>query len=142
MSRRARGLKWSETPKLPIIKYLVSGVFIFGELGHRGARVSASRRAAEIRHKYFARALDKPSRDDYIVYRSCETPGKPQFIKVPGSRWLPPWSGPQHAARIRKEKNGLVIGTIDTCEVGLGPNCSVFPCYPYFITPPNSQTPQ
>ena len=27
MSRRARGLKWSETPKLPYNKYLVSGVY-------------------------------------------------------------------------------------------------------------------
>ena len=109
---------------------------------HRGARVSASRRVAEIRHKYFARALDKPSRDDYIVYRSCETPGKPQFIKVPGSRWLPPWTGQHAAARIRKEKNGLVIRITHTIEVGLGPHCSVFPGYAYFVTPPNSQTPQ
>jgi len=25
-------------------------------------------------------------------------------MQDPGSRWLPPWTGQQHAARIRKEK--------------------------------------
>ena len=43
------------------------------------------------------------------------------------------------AARIRKEKHGLVIRITYTCEVGLGPDCSVFPYCHHFITP---QTPK
>ena len=96
---------------------------------------------AEFRQIFSARELDRRLQDAYIVNRRCKTPGKPQFIKVPGSRWLPPWTGQQHAARIRKEKNGLVIGTIDTCEVGIDPHRSVFHPEAHFITPPNSQTP-
>ena len=41
--------------------------------------------------------------------------------------------------RIRKEKNGLAIRITDTCEVGVSPDCSVFPGYAYFVTP---QTPK
>tara|TARA_Y100001951_G_scaffold31584_1_gene24745 strand:+ start:144 stop:575 length:432 start_codon:yes stop_codon:yes gene_type:complete len=52
------------------------------------------------------------------------------FLHGPGS-----WD----AARIRKEKNGLAIRTANTCEVGIDPDCSVFPGYAYFITP---QTPK
>ena len=124
------------------MKITVLRGFLRGDCGAPGAPGFPPRRTAEIRHKYLARALDKSSRDDYIVYRSCETPGKPQFIKVPGSRWLPPWTGQHAAARIRKEKNGLVIRITHTIEVGRGPYCSVFPGHAYFVTPPNSQTPQ
>ena len=125
-------LRSVKLPNSPNENHRFARFFAWGLRRTGRARVSASRRVADFRHKYFARALDRRLQDAYIGYRSCETPGKPQFIKVPGSRWLPPWTGQHAAARIRKEKNGLVIGTINTCQVGLGPHCSVFPHYSIF----------
>ena len=50
--------------------------------------------------------------------------------------------GSMSGRRIRKEKNGLDVGTTDTCQMGIDPDRSVFPYCSHLITPPNSQTPQ
>ena len=63
----ARGLKWSETPKLPYTKLPVSGG-LFWKLGHR-ARPGEwlHGRMAEVCDKYFARGLDRRLGDGYIT---------------------------------------------------------------------------
>ena len=59
--------KQCETPKLPIIKYLVSGV-LFWQLGRTGrARGFPPRRMAEVCDIYFARGLDRRLGDGYIT---------------------------------------------------------------------------
>jgi len=65
----------------------------------------------------------------------------PKSLKISSGSRREAAAGDDQAAgaRIRKEKNGLAIRITNTCEVGIGPSCSVFPpCY-YFITP---QTPK
>jgi len=72
-----------------------------------------------------------------------EAPKLPEILEISSGSRREAAAGMtrQQDARIRKEKHGLVIRITYTCEVGLGPNCSVFPPCSYFVTPPNSQTP-
>ena len=80
-----------------------------------------------------------------MVILQGEAPKLPENLEISSGSRLGgcSWEGQEAGdARIRKEKNGLAIRITNTCEVGIGPNCSVFPCCSYFITPPNSQTPQ
>ena len=135
-------LRSVKLPNSPNENHRFARFFAWGLRLTGRARVSCRTEMADFRHKYFARGLDNASRDDYIVYRSCETPRK--TLKNAGSRKQVASSMDRAACccRIRKEKNGLAIRITDTCEVGLSPDCSVFPGRTYFLTPPNSQTPQ
>ena len=81
MSRRARGLKWSETPKLRTKMLRISGGY-FGELGRTGrARENLHGEMAEVCDKYFARALDRRFQDGYIRDEGRER--ELEFVEFP-----------------------------------------------------------
>jgi len=131
----------AETPKLPYNKYQFSGFYSVSweAPGAPGVSSTEKRQSSAI---FFSPGILTDAWE--MVILQGEAPKLPEILEISsgsqnGGSWVSPAAGEE---RIRKEKHGLVIRITYTCEVGIGPSCSVFPYCPHFITPQTPKLPQ